>query len=87
MKPTLSYNLNQVCKYVGDDMEVTYMITNEDNEEINTFSEDDAIEAQRLWWSYLTDDERRQWDDYQVECEVADECEQHDNWERICLGG
>jgi hypothetical protein len=87
VKPILSYNLNQVCKYVGDEMEVIYMITNEDNETLDTFAEDQAFEAQRLWWSYLTDDERQLWDDYQVEYEVEDECQQQDSWERICLGG
>lgn len=87
MKPQLSYNLIQVCWPEGDDTIVTYMITNEDNETLDTFPEDEAIEAQRLWWSYLTDDERQLWDEYQMECEVAHECEEQDKWERINLGG
>lgn len=86
MKPQLSYNLIQVCWPEGDDIVVIYRITNEDNETLDTFAEDQAFEAQKLWWSYLTDDERQLWDDYQVECEVEDECQQQDSWERICLG-
>ena len=41
IKPELSYNFVQVCKEVGDFVEVTYRITNEYNETIQEFAEDE----------------------------------------------
>ena len=82
-KPELSHNLVQVCKQVGDTMEVTYRITNEYNETIQEFTEDEADHAYKLWWMYLTEEECELWRDYELECKVAEECAEEDLWSRI----
>lgn len=83
IKPELSYNFVQVCKEVGDFVEVTYRITNEYNETIQEFAEDEGEHAYKTWWMYLTEEEKELWNDYELECEVAAECAQEDLWSRI----
>lgn len=83
IKPELSYNLVQVCREVGDFMEVTYRITNEDNETIRQFAEDDSERAYQIWWSYLSRAERAIWEEYEMQCEVAAECAVEDRWNMV----
>lgn len=82
-KPKLSHNLVQVCKEVKGLMEVTYCITNEYDETLRVFYEDEADHAYNTWWMYLTEEECDLWRDYELECEVAVECAQEDLWGRI----
>ena len=63
-KPELSYNLIQVCRDVGDHMEVFHCITNEYNETIREYAEDESENAYKTWWMYLTEEEQELWKDY-----------------------
>ena len=64
-EPKISYRLEQICQYVGDDCHVEYAIFyNEDNEMLWLFREDQAAEAFELWWKILTDEERAAWYEY-----------------------
>jgi hypothetical protein len=83
IKPELSYNLVQVCREVGDFMEVVYNITNEDNETIRQFAEDQSDVAYAVWWSWLTKEERAIWEDYELQCEVASEMARENYYERM----
>lgn len=71
--PELSYRVVQICRSVGDYMEVTYRIVNEDGETIREFCEDESKIAYDTWWSFLTEQERQLWEDYQMELDVMEE--------------
>lgn len=82
-KPELSYNLIQVCRDVGDHMEVFHCITNEYNETIREYAEDESENAYKTWWMYLTEEEQELWKDYELECKAAAEFAEEDLLSRI----
>lgn len=83
IRPELDYNLIQSCQYRGDDLEVFYQIINRDNEPLHTFTEEQRLAAHQLWWNSLSPEDRKAWQDYELECQVADECAEQDRWERM----
>ena len=75
-KPELTYNFVEVCNDVGDAwVEITYRITNEYNETIREFAEDEEALAYSTWWSFLTKEEQERLIEY--------ERESGDRWNRI----
>lgn len=75
-KPELAYNFVEVRKDVGDAfLEITYRITNEYNETIREFAEDEEVLAYSTWWSFLTKEERERLIEYERESD--------DRWNRV----
>ena len=83
IKPELNYTLIQVCREVGDFMEVSYRIINTDNETIQEFNEDQSALAYSTWMSYLTDEEASAWLDWELYNDLCSEMAAEDRWNRV----
>ena len=81
-KPDLSYTLNQVV-INEEPLECEWVITNDWNETILTFSDQECDRAYNTWWMYLTEEEQELWNEYELECMVRAECAEQDRWERV----
>lgn len=62
-----------------------WIIFNDENEPLKTFSEDKFEQARALWWSWLTAEEQAEWNEYWEDQEAAYEVRMEQVRERRLL--
>jgi hypothetical protein len=70
-KPTFTFNL--VEKFEPKTYQSTFLIVNFEGEVFNSFAEEESEKAFGVWMSYLSEQEKTQWNDYLVKCESEDD--------------
>jgi hypothetical protein len=81
-KPSFSFNLVDVFDADGN---VSYQIFTEDGDLVYDVAGDYML-ATKLWLDRLSQSEREIWEDYLLECEVAEECNEEARAERVFQG-
>lgn len=77
-KPSFSFNLVDV---IGADGSVSYQIFTEAGDLVYDVASDYVL-ATKLWLGRLSQSERDVWEDYLLECKVANECVEEAQTER-----
>jgi hypothetical protein len=80
-KPVLTFNL--VEKVDPETYLVTFLVVNFEGEIFNSFADHEGKKAFDVWMSYLTQDEKTQWDNYILKCEAQDEVWHEQQCERM----
>jgi len=80
-KPEFTFNLLE--KFNPKTYQSTFLIVNFEGEVFNCFTEHESEKAFGVWMSYLTQDEKTQWDNYILKCEAQDEVWNEQQCERL----
>ena len=70
-KPTFTFNL--IEKIDPKTYQSTFLVVNYEGEVFNSFAENQSEKAFGVWMSYLTTEEKSQWNDYLVKSEAEEE--------------
>jgi hypothetical protein len=80
-KPVLTFNL--VEKVNPETYLVTFLVVNFEGEVFNSFADHEGEKAFDVWMSYLTQEEKTQWDNYILKCEAQDDVWYEQQCERM----
>ena len=80
-KPTFTFNLVEKINYIT--YESIFLIMNFEGEVFNSFAEHENEKAFSVWFSYLTTEEKAQWNDYIVKSEAEEEVLYEQQCERL----
>jgi hypothetical protein len=80
-KPTFTFNLVEKINYTT--YESIFLIMNFEGEVFNSFAEHESEKAFSVWFSYLTTEEKTQWNDYIVKSEAEEEVLYEQQCERL----
>ena len=79
-----SFSFNYIQRVVDSiTYEVIYLIVNDEGETFETFSENEDEKGYQTWLSYLTAEEKAQWNDYLADCDAAESVWQEQQKERL----
>jgi len=79
--PSFSFNYverKQPNSYFGN-----FCIVNDEGECFETFSFDDVEKGYQVWLTYLTKEEKAQWDEYVSDCDAAEAVAYEQQRERL----
>ena len=81
---TPSFSFNFIQRVINPTTyEVIYLIVNDEGETFKSFSEDEHEKGFQIWLSYLTTEEKAQWDDYVSDCDAEQSVWQEQQKERL----
>jgi hypothetical protein len=80
-KPQFTFNF--VEKVDPITYKATFYIVNDDGERFESFADYEYEKANEVWLSYLSDEEKAQWDDYVADCDAAEAVWQEQRKERL----
>ena len=81
---TPSFSFNYIQRVVDlTTYEVIYLIVNDEGETFESFSENEDEKGYQTWLSYLTAEEKAQWDDYLADCDAEESVRQEQQKERL----
>jgi hypothetical protein len=80
-KPQFTFNF--VEKVDPITYKSTFYIVNDDGERFESFADHEYEKANEVWLSYLSQDEKAQWDDYVADCDAAEAVWQEQQKERL----
>ena len=80
-KPQFTFNF--VEKFNPVTYKSTFYIVNDDGERFESFADHEYDKAFEVWLSYLTAEEKAQWDDYVADCDAAESVWQEQQKERL----
>jgi len=70
-KPVFTFNL--IEKIDPKTYQSTFLVVNFEGEVFNSFAEEESEKAFGVWMSYLTEQEKTEWNDYLVKSEAEEE--------------
>ncbi len=80
---TPSFSFNYVERPQPNSYFGNFCIVNDEGECFEIFSFDEMEKGYRIWLTYLTKEEKAQWDDYVADCDAAESVWQEQQKERL----